>query len=130
MPCDKLKETGQAHSLYSFQNGWSFSLEGNTSQRGLDVQDRPERCIFFSANTSQISKMCGFQVERSNLSVSLPMLWPGTSTQDIYKTTEGSHFSNEEVECSIENFSGRYFTDGCLCGVVDIGTGHSHLPTS
>ena len=43
-------------------------------------------------------------MERSNLSDSLPLLWPGTSTQDIYKTTEGSYFSDEEVECSIDNF--------------------------
>ena len=69
-------------------------------------------------------------MERSNLSVFLPLLWPGTSTQDIYKTTDGSHFSNERVECSIDNFSGRYFTDGCLGGGVDTGRGHSHLPTS
>ena len=129
-PCDKPKEIEQAHSLYPFQNGGSFSLEGNTSQRGLHVQDQPKRCILFSATKPQISKICEFQVERSNLSVSLPLLWPGTNTQDIYKTTEGSHFSDEEVECSIYNFSARYSTDGCLVGGVDIGTGHSHLPTS
>ena len=104
--CDKPKEIEQAHSLYPFQNGGSFSLDGNTSQRGLHVQDRPKRCIFFSATKSQIPKICEFQVERSNLSVSLPLLWPGTSTQDIYKTTEGFHFSNEKVECSTDNFSG------------------------
>ena len=129
-PCDKPKEIEQAYSLYPFQNGGSFSLEGNASQRGLYVQDRPKRCILFSATKSQIPKICEFQVERSNLSVSLPLLQPGTSTQDIYKTTEGSYFSDEEVECSIDNFSGRYSTDGCLGGGVDIGTGHPHLPTS
>ena len=129
-PCDKPKEIEQAYSLYPFQNGGSFSLEGNTSQRGLHVQDRPKRCILFSATKSQIPKICEFQVERSNLSVSLPLLRPGTSTQDIYKTTEGSYFSDEEAECSIDNFSGRYSTDGCLGGGVDIGMGHPHLPTS
>ena len=36
-PCDKPKEIEQAYSLYPFQNGGSFSLEGNTSQRGLHV---------------------------------------------------------------------------------------------
>ena len=50
--------------------------------------------------------------------------------KNIYKTAEGSHFSDEELECSIDNFSGRYFTVGCLGGGVDIDTGHSHLPTS
>ena len=53
-----------------------------------------------------------------------------TSPQDIYKTTEGSHFSDTKVECSINNFSGRYFTDCRLGGGVDTGTGHSHLPAS
>ena len=129
-PCDKPKEIEQTHSLYPFQNERSFSLEGNTSQRGLHMLNRPKRCIFFGTTKSQIPKICEFQVERSNLSVSLPLLWPGTSTQDIYKTTEGFHFSNEEVECSIDNFSRRYFTDGCLGGGADIGMGHSHVPTS
>ena len=56
----------------------------------------------------------------------------GPATQNIYITTDGSHYSDEdeEVECLINNFSGRYFTDGCLCGGVDIGTGQSHLPFS
>ena len=60
----------------------------------------------------------------------MPLLWPWTDTQDIYKTTEGYYFSEEKAECLIDNFSGRYFTDGCLSEGVDIGTGHSHLPSS
>ena len=46
-PCDKPKEIKQAYSLYSFQNGRSFPLEGNTSLRGLYIQDRPKRYIYF-----------------------------------------------------------------------------------
>ena len=42
----------------------------------------------------------------SNLPVSLPMLCPGTSTQNIYKTTEDTHFSDEQVEYLTNNFSG------------------------
>ena len=92
----------------------------------IDLKD-----AYFSVLLNRKSpKICEFQVERSNLSVSLPLLRSGTSTQDIYKTNEGSHFSDEEVECSIDNFSGRYSTDGCLGEGVDISTGHSHLPTS
>ena len=93
------------------------------------MQDRHKRCIFFSTTKSQIPKICAFQVKRSNLSVSLPLLWLGTSTQDIYKTTEGSHFFDEKVECLIDSFSGQYFTDGCLGGGVDIAMRHSHFPT-
>ena len=58
------------------------------------------------------------------------LLWPGTSTQNIYKATEGSHFFDEEVEYLIDNFSGQYFTHGCFGGGVDIGTGNSQLLTS
>ena len=54
----------------------------------------------------------------------------GPATQNLYKTTVDPHFSDEEVECSINNFSGGYFTDGCIGGGVDIGTGQSHLPFS
>ena len=58
------------------------------------------------------------------------LLWPGTSTQNIYEATEGSHFFDEEVEYLIDNFSGQYFTHGCFGGGVDIGTGNSQLLTS
>ena len=94
------------------------------------MQSRPKRCIFFNVTKSKIRKICEFQVEISNLSVSLPLLWPRTSTQNIHKTTEGSHFSDEGAQCSIDNFSGRFFTDGFLGGGVDIDAGYSHLPTS
>ena len=79
LPCDKPKEFEQAHSLYPSQNGGSFSLEGNTSERELHMKDQTKRCIFFSAIKSQIPKICEFQAEKYNLSVSLPLLWPGTS---------------------------------------------------
>ena len=53
-PCGKPKEIEQAHSLYPFQNGGSFSLEENTSKRGLHVQDRPKRCIFLINSKSLV----------------------------------------------------------------------------
>ena len=65
------------------------------------MQERPKRCIFCSVTKSKIPNICEFQVERSNLPVSLPLLWPGTSTQNIYKTTEDPRFSNGEIECSV-----------------------------
>ena len=55
-----------------------------------------------------------FQVERFNLPVSLSLLWPGISVQNIYKSTQDPHFSDGEAECSIDNFSGQYFADGGL----------------
>ena len=60
----------------------------------------------------------------------LVCLSPGTSTQNIYKTTEGFHFSDEEVECSTANFSGRFFTDHFLGEGINMGTEHSHLSNS
>ena len=85
----------------------------------------------FQTTKSQIPKFVSFK--RKDLIyqfISLPLLRPWTGTQDIYKTTEGSYFSEEKAECLIDNFSGRYFTDGCLSEGVDIGTGYSHLPCS
>lgn len=55
-----------------------------------------------------------FQVERFNLPVSLSLLWPGISVQNIYKSTQDPHFSDREAECLIDYFSGQYFTDGGL----------------
>lgn len=48
--------------------------------------------------------ICELQVESSSLPVSLPLLWLGTTTRNIYKTTEDPHFPDKEVESLIDNF--------------------------
>ena len=57
-PCNNPKEIKQTRFLCPFQNAGCFSLERNTSQRELHVQDRPKRCIFFSTTKSQIPIIC------------------------------------------------------------------------
>ena len=57
-PCNKPKEIKQTRFLCPFQNAGCFSLERNTSQRELHVQDRPKRRIFFSTTKSQIPNIC------------------------------------------------------------------------
>ena len=89
----------QAQSLSSFQNGGAIALEWNIS---LSVLNN-----------------CEFQVVRYDLPISFPLLWSWVSSQDIYKITENSHFSDKDVECSIDIFSGLYFIDRYLRSGVD-----------
>ena len=128
--CDKRKEIEQEHRLHPFWNGVSFSLEEITSQRGLHVKVQPKKCMFFRITKSQMLNICELQVESSSLPVSLPLLWLGTTTRNIYKTTEDPHFPDKEVESLIDNFSERYLVDGCFDGGVNNATGQSHLPSA
>ena len=77
-------------------------LQENNNTCKIDLKD-----AYFSVPLSpDLQKV---QMERSNLSVYLPVLWSGTSTKDIYKTTKNSHLPVEETECTSNNISGRYF---------------------
>ena len=67
-------------------------------------------------------------MEESNLSVYLPVHWSGISTKDIYKTTNNSHFSVEETECTPYNVSGRYFDHDLINRGNDNSKGYFNIP--
>ena len=87
------------------------------------MQDRPQRCIFFSAFTAGFSKFSEVQVERQQLPFSLPIFRHWVSNQNIHKDNENSDFSVEETERA-SHISGRYFNNGGLEGGNDSTTGH------
>ena len=88
------------------------------------MQDRPQRCIFFSAFTAGFSKFSEVQVERQQLPFSLPIFRSWVSNQNVHKDNENSDFSVEETEHASHNISGRYFNNGGLEGGNDSSTGH------
>ena len=48
-------------------------------------------------------------MERKSLSVSMPLLWPKFSSQDINKTNDNPNFAQAKIECETDNISKRYF---------------------
>ena len=98
------------HYLLSHQNGSVIPVERNIIQQGLNVQNTPQRCIFFSLIKPKVSNICKFQVERSILSVSLPVIWFGTSAKDLYKAHTNSHFPVEKAICATGHIFGRHNT--------------------
>jgi len=90
----------------------------------LHVQIGSKRCLLFGSHSSGIlgiSEICSFSVERKNLPISLPMVWPGTSPKDINKTNESANGIFKETEYSGNNFSGRYLINSLNRG------GHTNL---
>ena len=90
-PSDEFGKSQSLHSLLPFQNGRVIPVERNITGRGLNLQNRPQGCIFFSPTKPEIPKVCKFQMEGSILSVPLPLLPFGTSPKDIHKVDENSH---------------------------------------
>ena len=79
------------HTLCSFQHGKPFSAEEIASGELLHVQNRPKRYPFFSVAEPRVAMAHKVQMEKSDLSVYLLVLWSGTSTKNIYRTTNNSH---------------------------------------
>ena len=124
-PCDKPKEIEQTHYLYLFQNGGLFLLKKALLKRDymckIDLKD-----AYFSVPLNPESqKLVSFKWKDLIYQFLSLCFVLGPAPRIFFKITESFHFSDEKVKCSIDNFS-----DGCLGRGVDIGTGHSHLPTS
>ena len=47
-----------------------------------------------------------------SLRISLPVLWPGTCSENFHKTSENSNRSNEMLERSVDHLFGRHLSHG------------------
>ena len=73
---DKFEATECVHSLPTFQNGGSASVERDDAGERLYVQDRSEGCILLPPPTSNAQKICPVSMGGQNFRVFLPMFWP------------------------------------------------------
>ena len=80
-------------------------VERNITGRGLHVQNRPQRCTFFSLTKPKIPKVFSFKWADLFYSFPLPLDRFGTSPKDIHKVDENSHFSVEKTVSATDYFS-------------------------
>ena len=59
------------------------------------MQNRPEECILQRYSTQRITKVTTVSLGRKLVRVYVPMLWLGTSSQNIHKIIKGFNFSFE-----------------------------------
>ena len=104
-PCDKPKEIEQTHYLYLFQNGGLFLLKKALLKRDymckIDLKD-----AYFSVPLNPESqKFVSFKWKDLIYQFLCLCFVLGPAPRIFFKVTEGSHFSDEKVKCSIDNFS-------------------------
>ena len=102
------------YPLHSLQNGGTVFVEGNSQKRGLPLQIRSKRCLFFRSIASRIAETCTIQMERSNVPIPMSMLRSRPCSKKFYEINESSHRLNEAIECSNDSLSGRHAIDGIL----------------
>ena len=93
----------EEHISCSFKDEKAFSAEGIAQENNyvwkIDLKNR-----YFSVPLSpEPPKAHKVQMERSNLSFYLPVIWSGVSTKGIYKASKNSHFSVEKTQCMSYN---------------------------
>ena len=129
-PNHKSQEIKRIRTLPPFQNGGIKGRETPTEPRGLDVQNRSERRIFFSPPGNQVTKTSEVQMEGNPVRIPLPSLRSGPSTQNIYQDDEGPGGPPKEIGHSPGHLPGRSTDHGVVSGRGDPGKGHGNVPVS
>ena len=125
--CNKSKEVEQLYPIPPFQNGECFSSEGNTSERGPYVQNRPQRCILFSSSSSRLTEICKVSVEGQAISIPLPVFWTGACTKKFYQNNESSSSSFEKTQYKVDNIFRRHIDTSFMSQRDGDGEGHSNI---
>jgi hypothetical protein len=83
-----LSKIESTHPVRTFQDGRSTGVKRVNRKGRFHVQDRLERCLHRSSNSSRISTISHIQKRRENLSISFPRIWTKCGSQAVLKTNE------------------------------------------
>lgn len=108
----KSKKIESEHSIRALQDGNLGSVEGALEERGLHVQNRPERCLFFSSSSPTLSEICKVSMETKDLPVCVPLFRSRTCSKNFFKIDEGSNSNVETTKCPPHHLSRRLFNPG------------------
>ena len=72
------------------------------------MQNRPEGCILQRSSTQRFTKISTVSLGKKLVRVPVPMLWFGTSSQNIHKIIKGSNLSFETSDDKGHNLSRRF----------------------
>ena len=121
------QETKRVCSLPPLQNGGLERCETSLKARGLDVQNRLERCILLSSPGDSVTKICPIQLERETVRVSLSSIRSGSRTQDFHETHESSNSHLKEAGSSTGNIPRRHSDYGLESGGSDQSKGYNNV---
>ena len=102
----KFEGSESVHSLQTLQDGRFVKV--CVAKKGLHVQNRPEGCILQRSSTQRLMKLSTVSLGRKLVRVSVPILWFGTSSDNIHKIIKGSNLSSETSDDNDYNLSGRF----------------------
>ena len=104
----KFEGSESVHSLQTLQDGRFALSEKCAAKRGLHMQNRPEGCILQCSSTQIFMKINTVSSGRKLVRVPVPMLWFGTTSQNIHKIIKGSNLSFETSDDKGHNLSRRF----------------------
>ena len=102
----KFEGSESVHSLQTLQDGRFVKV--CVAKKGLHVQDRPEGCILQCSSTQRLMKLSTVSLGRKLVRVSVPILWFGTSSDNIHKIIKGFNLSSETSDDNDYNLSRRF----------------------
>ena len=102
----KFEGSESVHFLQTLQDGRFVKV--CVAKKGLHVQNRPEGCILQRSSTQRLMKLSTVSLGRKLVRVSVPILWFGTSSDNIHKVIKGSNLSSETSDDNDYNLSPRF----------------------
>ena len=95
----KFEGSESVHSLQTLQDG--RFLKVCVAKKGLHVQNRPEGCILQRSSTQRLMKLSTVSLGRKLVRVSVPILWFGTSSDNIHKTINLSSETSDDNDYNL-----------------------------
>ena len=124
----KFEGSESVHSLQTLQDGRLALSEVCVAKRGLHVENRPEGYILSRSSTQRFTKFSTVSLARKLVRVPVPMLWFGTSSQNIHEIIKGSNLSFETSDYKGHNLSRQCIDFGKQYEHFIYGKGLCNLP--
>lgn len=91
---NKFEKFEPKYPTYLFQNRGSLTCKETYSERRIFMQTRRKRCLFFRSTSQNFPEIWQVFLVGKFLWVSLPVLWPGTWSENFFITNQNSNCIN------------------------------------
>ena len=105
--CDQLEGVKPIYSFLTFQNGEFTVAENFLAKKRVHVQTIPQGHIFMCPTFSGRPKKSDALMGRSPVPVSMPVLWPSSSSICFHKTPKDPHGPFKKDRDTHSNLFGR-----------------------
>ena len=97
---------------------------GSSSRSGISLQTGSKRCLFSSAASPRLSKVCKVSIETKVAPISLPLFRICFSTQSVYKVHKSFNCYSKNIKYFADSLLRRHSANCEILKGIDYGKGY------